>query len=191
MFSIIILGIIFIAILIIIFVRYFDDLNNTNADNTNINNNSSGLSNVNGELFNEQGQSIDFYYQVYENPYVIHIRTALDGYLDGTNEGISVSEVAVNSWENEGSPAGLDSFDKDYYKSKFIVLTINDNIAGGQIVDIIFQDKPDKVFTAWVYQTGDTYDFRGFWQNMNYTDEVMQEVNEEFKIFLEDREHSL
>ncbi|MCX6756564.1 MAG: hypothetical protein NTW35_00185, partial [Candidatus Nomurabacteria bacterium] len=46
---------------------------------------------------------------------------------------------------------GLNNFDKSYYKSKFLILSASDNDYGGVQAYIIFVDKPDKIFWAWVY----------------------------------------
>lgn len=137
-------------------------------------------------------EGLEDYYRVYENPYVLHIRKALNGYLDGTNVGLDDPELVIESQEIAGATAGLSSFDKSYYESKFIVYTISDSIAGGKQVNIIFQDKPDKVFAAWVYQLGDgTYDLRAFWENINFTEEDIASIQDSYKTFLEDKEHAL
>lgn len=132
------------------------------------------------------------YYQTMKNPFVLHIRKALNGYLNGTNVGIDSPELVIEKDEINGSPAGLSSFDKDYYKSKFIVYMISDSMAGGKFVRIIFQDKPDKLFIAWVYKlAGGEYDFRGFSQDSSFTEEKMKEIQIIFKTVLEDKIHSI
>ena len=140
-------------------------------------------------------EEFEDYYQVYRNPYVIHIRKVLNSYLEGKIEGISSPNVVVKTdIDKDGFMTGLDSFSKDYYKSKFVVFSINDFLGGGKEIQIIFQDKPDRLFSAWVYKlVGDTeiYDLKGFWQNPNITGEKLNQFNEQNKIFLEDREHSL
>ena len=52
----------------------------------------------------------------------------------------------------EGITSGLESFDKDYYKSKFVVATFGDNkeIEGSKDIQIIFKDRPDRIFYAWI-----------------------------------------
>ena len=111
----------------------------------------------------------------------MHVRKALNGYLAGTNEGLS-----------DPDDVGLDSFSKDYYRSKFVVVWFDNSIAGGKDISILFQDKPDKLFTAWVYKTAvGEYELRGFWQSSTYTDEKLQELNKRFKTYLEDKDHAL
>lgn len=144
-----------------------------------------------GELEFTQ-EELEGYYKVYVNPYVMHIRKALNGYLDGTNEGIEFPDVVIDAHELEGTPAGLDSFSKDYYRSKFVVMAINDGPMGGKIINIVFQDKPDKLFNVWVYQLADgTYDFRGFWQNTKFTEEKMKKTQKMFEKYINDTEHAL
>ena len=138
-------------------------------------------------------EQLESYYSSYSNPYVIHIRKALGGYLDGSNVGMDSPESVIEKGEINGTPTGLSSFDKDYYKSKFIVYAINNSIAGGKEIVIIFQDKPDKLFTAWVYKFGgeEEYDLRGFWQDLTYDEGKMAEIQQLYKNQLEDKEHAI
>lgn len=131
------------------------------------------------------------YYSVYENPFVLHIRKALDSYLIGKKEGMN--EIVIKTYKAEdGTVGGLDAFTKDYYKSKFIVFAINNGVAGGKIINIIFQDKRDKLFNAWVYQVADgSYELRGFWQNMTFTKQEMDKIQKQYKVYLEDKQHAL
>ncbi len=131
------------------------------------------------------------YYSLYENPFVLHIRKALDNYLAGTNEGINPLAIKVDKAKN-GTIDGLDSFSKEYYKSKFIVFAINNNEFGGKAINIIFQGKPDRLFNAWVYQIADgSYELRAFWQNKTFTEEEMIRIQKEYRIYLNDRQHAL
>ena len=133
------------------------------------------------------------YYSSYKNPFVLHIRKALNGYLSGTNEGIDMPDLVIKADISEdGTIGGLSSFSSDYYKSKFIVFAINDSVIGGKMINIVFQDKPDKLFNAWVYKlAGGSYDFRGFWQNKEFTPDKMKNINIQFKAYLEDKKHAL
>jgi hypothetical protein len=89
------------------------------------------------------------------------------------------------------SSAGLDSFDKEYYKSKFAVLSLDNGITGGKLVDILFQDKPDRVFKAWVYKLGDgNYDLRDFWENTKATQDIAVTLKA-FGKYVFDKDHSL
>lgn len=137
-------------------------------------------------------EQLEQHYQVYKNPYVVHIRKVLDGYIDGTNIGMDLPEDVIEKGELNGAITGLSAFDKKYYESKFIVYMINDSIAGGKQVSIIFQDKPDKLFDVWVYKlsTGD-YDLRAFWQNPKYSEEKMREIQIQYETILSDKNHSI
>ena len=104
--------------------------------------------------------------QIYSNPYIKHVRTALNGYLDGINAGIE--EMALNNFNNTDLNCGLNSFDKAYYKSKFIVLTVEDGELGGVAADIVFVDRPDTIFLVMIYRYAgedDEYVLRSFCAN--------------------------
>ena len=132
------------------------------------------------------------YYNSYKNPYVIHLRKAIDGYLNGTNYGMQSPQLVIESSSSSGMLSGLSSFSKDYYKSKFVIFGISDSLAGGENISIIFQNKQDKLFEAWVYKlAGGTYDLRGFSQVLSITPEQMKAIQEQYKTLLEDKSHSL
>lgn len=133
------------------------------------------------------------YAETYKNPFVLHVRKALNGYLDGSNVGMSAPSVVIESEEKDGTKYGLDSFDKDYYRSKFVVYAVNDSLAGGKNVVIIFQDKPDKAFVAWVYKLAGSgeYDLRGFWESSRFTGEALEVILRVLKPLFENRELAL
>lgn len=142
-------------------------------------------------------ERLERYYALYEDPYVLHLRKVLDAYLEGEldedSEGIADPKVVIEKGKREdGSLTGLDSFSKNYYKSKFVVMLMTDGKDGGKIMNIIFQDKQDKLFDAWVIQTDkEEYQLRGFWENKNLTDEQMEAFKERYKEFIEDEEHAI
>lgn len=100
--------------------------------------------------------------ELYDNPYIKHIRSALDGYLDGTNNGVeegTTEKVELDS----GTRCGLDTFDRDYYRSDFSVVKMGQNSYGGTEAYIAFDSKPDTLFWVWIYLRGDgEYTLRGF-----------------------------
>lgn len=103
--------------------------------------------------------------ELYSNPYIKHIRTALNGYLDGTMNGVEEG-TSEKSELDSGYRCGLDSFDKAYYKSEFTVLKVEKNDYGGVVAYIAFLNKPDTIFWSWVYQyAGGEYILRGFCEN--------------------------
>lgn len=134
---------------------------------------------------------LESYYAVYKDPYVLHLRKALNGYLNGTNEGMEIPIAVIESQVIDGKQYGLSAFDKSYYKSKFVVLYLDNTDMGGKVIDILFQDKPDKIFRAWVYKLADgRYDLRGFWQ-LNIPDKELAEIVKIFQKFIQDKEHAL
>lgn len=144
---------------------------------------------------NMKPEELENYKQTYQDPYVIYLRQALDAYLAGTPELANISPAAVEKNVIAGLTSGLDSFDKEYYKSKFIVLTISDGILGGQNIQIIFQDRPDQVFYAWTYKATiegrETYELRGFSARDNITPEQMQEMVEVYSDLIFHKELSI
>jgi len=99
--------------------------------------------------------------EIYNNPYIKHVRTALNGHLDGSN---SDAEEVMALGENQQSECGLSRFDKLYYQSKFFLYDASDNDYGGVQAYVVFVDKPDTLFWAWIYRLGGDgeYSLRGF-----------------------------
>ncbi|MEI8361589.1 MAG: hypothetical protein WCG01_05645, partial [bacterium] len=106
-------------------------------------------------------------YGLFNDPYVIHIRKALNGYLAGTNIGLADPKNVIAKRSDGKLVYGLSAFSKVYYKSKYFVWQIDKYVKGGKDVTIIFQDKPDRIFHAWIdYTTNNNqYVLRGFWEN--------------------------
>jgi len=138
-------------------------------------------------------KQLEFYYASYKSPYVIHLRKALNGYLDGSNYGMDTPEIVISGKRTDETIDGLSSFDKSYYRSRFIVCIIRDFIGGGKEISIIFQDKPDKLFKAWVYKIHgrDKYDLRMFGQNLYFDKEKMVKIRQQYKKQLEDKKHAI
>jgi hypothetical protein len=131
------------------------------------------------------------YFQTYKNPAVIYIRTALNIYLNGDLNNL-LPKSAKEKKESNDLIYGLDSFNKSYYKSKFVVIYYDTAPFGGQNITILFQDKPDRFFTTWVYKLADkTYELRGFWAKKQDNPEDIKKINTEFKEFLMDKEHAM
>lgn len=137
-------------------------------------------------------EELEEYYQTYKNPFVVYLRKALNAYLANDSSQACIFEGAVKEDRREGIITGLDAFSEDYYKSKFIVATIYDNKENGKDIQIIFQDKPDRIFYAWV---GDNPNgeicLLGFNSTEYFDPERIKELNEAYKLFLTDKEHAL
>jgi hypothetical protein len=146
---------------------------------------------VSKTLVNLSNEDIKKYDLVYQNPYVLFLRKALDVYLTNSNE-MDIPKIVAQANTQDGIINGLDSFNKDYYKSKFVVININNNIAGGKNIEIIFQDKPDRVFYAWVYQlAGGTYELRGFYSKEKIDKKALEEMIDYLSPLLFDKAHAL
>jgi len=149
----------------------------------------SRMEDIKQELGEEQLKS---YFAAYEDDYVKHVRTAVDGYLSGTLDGIDSPNFTVNSHLPDDRPSGLDAFKEYFKKGKMIVVWLEDAPAGGRIVSITAQADPTKVLDCWVYRLADgSYTLRGIWQNMYFDEERMKVMREVFKEQLEDQEHAL
>lgn len=136
-------------------------------------------------------EQLNLYYQIYDKPYIKYIRTALDEYLKGDPNNVISAEAKTKKTDADFI-YGLDSFDSSYYKSKFVVYWNEDYVSGGKVSTIIFQDKPDKFFTAWTYETAkDTFILRGFWSHKIQNEDNLKIMNSSYKELLMDKVHSL
>ncbi len=122
-------------------------------------------------------EQLSEYEEGLSDPCLVHVREALDGYLHGTNN--------QENGESLYAPTVVDSLDdfKDYLKSRFVLLKAEPSVFGGKVFSIVFQDKPDKLFGAWVYKlSGGSYDLRGFWQNRDFDEDAMETILKVYKI---------
>lgn len=98
-------------------------------------------------------------------PFVINFRQALNDYYKGKAESPYFERSALIAVGDN-----LTTFDKSYYKSKFFILKVNtDYPVGGVFMDILFRNKPDKVFTVWMFETEGIFKLRMFEQNLDYS----------------------
>jgi hypothetical protein len=64
-------------------------------------------------------------------------------------------------------------------------------VAGGKFIDILFLDKPDKVFLVWVYKLeGGEYEMRAIAENPYYTQEKIDYYYTQYPQLFNDRSHS-
>lgn len=138
-------------------------------------------------------EELEEYYAVYKNPFVLYLREVLNAYLANDISRVDISTKAVKENRQEGIIHGLDAFDKGYYGSKFVVVSFNKNLAGGADIFIAFQDKPDKIFYAWVYPlTYGNYELREFYFNEKDFDiKAIEGFKRKSEQFLLDEEHAL
>lgn len=147
-------------------------------------------------------EQLEQYYSVYKVPQVIFVRKALNAYLARDSKSVCIMNAAV---AENGLPdllSGLDAFDKTYYKSKFIVATISDNTTApaatrndikAKDIQIVFQDKPDRLFYALVGKEpeGGEMCLLGFNSKEPQDTDALQKYNEAFRVYLSDKEHAL
>lgn len=104
------------------------------------------------------------YESVYHEYPVVFLRKALDAYIGATENkvvndacimppAIDAKSESLNG--KETITEGLASFDSNYFKSKFVVWTYNQNKENGNDIEILFKDKPDRIFYAWVGRNKD------------------------------------
>ena len=137
-------------------------------------------------------KELEEYYQTYKNPFVIYLREALNAYLDNDISKVNITSNALIKTSDENFIRGLETFDKEYYKSKFVVLTFTKHKAKGVEIRIMFQDKPDRIFDAWIYRFDDgDYELRGFASDENYDPAKIKELNNTYKQFLLDKKHAI
>lgn len=137
-------------------------------------------------------RELEGYYRVYKNPFVLYLRKALNAYLANDSAQACIFEGAVKEQRREGIITGLEAFNKDYYKSKFIVTTIDDDKENGKNLQIIFQDKPDRIFFAWVGNnpSGEIC-LLSFNSKESFDEKAMKEMTDYYKPYLFDKEHAL
>jgi hypothetical protein len=117
------------------------------------------------------------YAAAYKDPYILYIRKAINNYLARKLEG------------NDNYEA-LEKVDPVYLKNRFIVLSIEDSLMGGREILLISQKKPDKIFYAWVYKAGDTYELRSF-DAKELSDEEIKNIRIMYRRFLQDKDLAL
>jgi len=124
-------------------------------------------------------EQLQQYYNVYSLPDVKYLRTLFNAYLNGA--GGSPNEIAL-----------LKKWDKNYYHSKCMVTSRNIHPFGGTSVQFMFEERPDKVFDAWVYPLGKTHkpELRALDQ-AEFSNEDIGRIKIRYKQYLEDKVHAM
>jgi hypothetical protein len=124
-------------------------------------------------------EQLEQYYLVYKNPDVRYLRTLFDNYLNKSG-GTGEESQQLNKWN------------KDYFRSKFMVMSRENNTFGGTLITILFQDRPDKVIVAWVYPEGSNKELtlRKF-DLGNFNDEDIKRIKVRYRKLIEDRVHAM
>jgi hypothetical protein len=124
-------------------------------------------------------EQLEQYYLVYKNPDVRYLRTLFDAYLSKT--GGSDEEQQL-----------LDKWNKDYFRSKFIVLSRDRNTFGGTFITILFQHRADRVFTAWVYPEGSNRQLTlRVLRVSDFSDEDIRRIKVRYKKLIADKTHAI
>ena len=124
-------------------------------------------------------EQLEKYYLVYKNADVRYLRTLFDAYLNSSG-GTEEERQAMEKWS------------KEYFRSKFVVLSRDRNAFGGTLITILFQDRPDKVFVTWVYPEGakKTLRLRRF-DVGDFNDEDIRRIKIRYKRLLDDKTHAM
>jgi hypothetical protein len=124
-------------------------------------------------------EQLEQYYLVYKNADVRYLRTLFDAYLEGTG-GTAEERESLKKW------------DMDYYRSKFVVMSRDKNTFGGTLITIMFQDRPDKVFVAWVYEEASQRNLalRRF-EIRKFSGEDLRRMRIRYRKLLEDKTHAM
>ena len=118
------------------------------------------------------------YASIYRDPYVRHIRRAINNCLRKKYEG-------YDNWK------AIRAIDQEYLKNKFIVYSYEQHFLGGRSISLISQKKPDKIFSVWVYRGGEgDYQLRHISIEV-LTDEQIQVIKIACARFLKDKKLAL
>ncbi|MFA6304366.1 MAG: membrane lipoprotein lipid attachment site-containing protein [Patescibacteria group bacterium] len=107
-------------------------------------------------------QEIAYNNEIKQDEYVKYLRRSLDDYLSSNFSTQSRGFGLIDGIHYADSAYGnFNMIDPAYLKSKFIVLSTDFNPFGGKGITLIFKNKPDRIFYAWVYRyIGVGYDLR-------------------------------
>ncbi len=113
---------------------------------------------------------LSFDKRVAQDGFVTYLRQSLNAYLAKSYAACSAANCPLGLLDGVHYPdsavSELDALPpeyKDYLQSKFVVLSTDIAPGGGESIVIIFKDKPDILFYAWVYgYHGHGFDLRGF-----------------------------
>jgi hypothetical protein len=124
-------------------------------------------------------EQLEQYYLVYKNSDVRYLRTLFDSYLN--NSGVTEEERQQ-----------LQNWNKDYFRSRFIVMSRGNNTFGGTLITILFQGHPDKVFVAWVYPEGSKKQLTlKKFDVGSFSGEDIKRIRVRYKKLIEDKVHAM
>jgi hypothetical protein len=123
-------------------------------------------------------EQLEQYYLVYKNPDVRYLRTLFDSYVK-------------NSGGTEQEQQQLGKWNKDCFRSKFMVMLRDNDTFGGTLITILFQDRPDEVFVAWVYPEGGKQLTLRRFDVGDFSDEDIKRIKVRYKKLIEDKTHAM
>ena len=157
----------FLTIIIIIFSFYYTNKNSSVSDTNEL-----------------TQQEVDQYVTTtLEASFVKYLRDTLNKYV--ADETSFMKSTAYAGEMIGDQKCGLKSFDISYYKSKFTVASVEAHPAGGVELNIVFVNKPDKVFTVWVYGEESNWELRTFC-DAGLNTEAIETMNRDNKQYIID-----
>ena len=117
-------------------------------------------------------QEIKYNDEISKNAFVKYLRRSIDDFINKkyiTEECPHLYHGLLNEVHCEDSAYSPDAGpilfreNINFLRGKFIILETDIAPGGGMSIVVIFKDKPDEIFYAWVYSDSDVYyDLRGF-----------------------------
>jgi hypothetical protein len=134
----------------------------------------------------EKTMSDDEYNQIfalYDTRDVKQLRITLDQYSEK-----SFKEIVTLYPDNIELVKTMYSY-RGVFNSKFVIVGRSSNFGGGYNYYIIFKDKPDHIFSVWIY-TEDNSEVRSF-KDIEYTPKERKDVLTQHKYLVENLDHSI
>jgi hypothetical protein len=120
------------------------------------------------------------YNDTFQRSEVKYLRQVLNAYVSGKE----LPDLAYDA---------LKQFDSAYYRSKFIVISSMPPKGGGCQVQLIFQDRPDALFKAWVWRDQGSkrrFELRAF-EQVDVGADSIAAIQRKYKRLLEDKVHAM
>lgn len=118
--------------------------------------NSDDIGFTSADIMEWTNEDLHYLDDIIYDPFIKYIRMGINNYLNNTGQDTQLEDL---------EDCGLSKF-KEYLSGKYVAFQMEAGKYGGQIIHIIFRDKPDRVFMVWVYhladESGNSYDLRAF-----------------------------
>jgi len=130
-------------------------------------------------------EEVKYNQEIAKDEFAGYLRRALDNFLGekyincGGGDDCNNRGLFDNKQYPDSAYQDLQKINREYLSSKFIVLETDIALGGGESVVLLFKDKPDKLFCAWVYDYKNNrgYDLRTFEKcNKGYEIEKVQKT---------------